>query len=79
MKHNKTMYYFIVWNFVPVQKGNPFLLTIVQVLPDVNMESILPKKYIDKFGRFTCKLSTCKIMPCVSSWPFDLAYVETIG
>jgi hypothetical protein len=37
------------------------------------------KNNIDKFGRFTCKFSTCKIMPCVSSWPFDLAYVETIG
>ncbi len=103
---------------MPIQKGNPFLLTIVQVLPDVNMESrcpcewglgkcakfvfmlifflclcrdayvgcgktmalsILPKKNIDKFGRFTCRFSTCKVMPCVSSWPFDLAYVETIG
>ncbi len=57
MKHNKTMYYFIVWNFVPVQKGNPFLLTTVQVLPHVNMESRCPCEWgLGKCAKFVFML-----------------------
>lgn len=52
------MCYFIVWNFVPIQKGNPFLLTIVQVLPDVNMESRCPcERGLGKCAKFVFMLN----------------------
>jgi hypothetical protein len=63
------MYYFIVWNFEPIQKGNPFLLTIVQVLPDVNMESRCPCEWgLGKCAEFVFMFFFCFVYAGIHMW-----------